>query len=72
MTATNRQRTNGPGTNGFVTVILSQSEGLDITALGIMKYFYDRPSQPISVIWFAVSCCGPKNYTVYITIILKT
>ena len=30
-----------------------------------MKSFYDRPSQPISVIWFAVSCRGPKNYTVY-------
>ena len=25
-------------------------------ALGIEKYFYDRPCQPIGVIWFAVSC----------------
>ena len=24
-------------------------------ALGIVKYFYDRPSQPIGVIWFVVS-----------------
>ena len=28
-------------------------------ALGIVKYFYDHPSQPIGVIWFAVSCRGP-------------
>ena len=47
----------------FVTVILtlisSQSEGLGKMALGIVKYCYDRPSQPIGVIWFAVSCRGP-------------
>ena len=28
-------------------------------ALGIVKYVYDCPSQPIGVIWFAVSCRGP-------------
>ena len=39
----------------FVTVILSQSEGLGKMALGIVKYAYDRFSQLISVIWFAVS-----------------
>ena len=40
----------------FVTVISSQSEGLGKKmALGIVKYFYGCPSEPISVIWFAVS-----------------
>ena len=39
----------------FVTVTSSQSEGLGKMALSIVKYFYDRPSQPIVVIWFAVS-----------------
>ena len=34
----------------FVTVIWSQSERLGKMALGIVKYFYDRPSQPIGVI----------------------
>ena len=43
----------------FVAVISSQSEGLSKMALGIEKYFYDRPSQPIGVIWFAVSCRRP-------------
>ena len=28
-------------------------------ALGIVKYFYNRPSQPIGVSWFAVSCRRP-------------
>ena len=28
-------------------------------ALGIVKYAYDRCSQLIGVIWFAVSCRGP-------------
>ena len=36
-------------------MILSQSEGLGTMALGIVKYFYDHPSQPISDIWFMVS-----------------
>ena len=36
-------------------------------ALGIVIHFYDRPSQPIGVIWFVVSlfevsCRGPVNY----------
>ena len=31
-------------------------------ALRIEKYFYDRPSQPIGVSWFAVSCRGPKDW----------
>ena len=39
----------------FVTdlfmVTLSQSEGLGKMALGIVKDFYDCPSQPIRVIW---------------------
>ena len=43
----------------FVTVILSQSERLSKMALGIVKYAYDRSSQLIVVIWFAVSCRGP-------------
>ena len=30
-------------------------------ALGIVKYAYDRSSQLIGVIWFAVSCCGPEK-----------
>ena len=34
----------------FVIIISSQSEGLSKKALGIVKYFYDRPSQPIGVI----------------------
>ena len=42
----------------FVTVVLSQSEGLGKMALGIVKYAYDRSSQLIGVIWFAVSCRG--------------
>ena len=36
-------------------MILSQSMGISKMALGIVEYFYDRPSQPIGVIWFAVS-----------------
>ena len=39
----------------FVTMILSQSEGLGKMALGIAKYAYDRSTQLIGVIWFAVS-----------------
>ena len=39
----------------FVTVVSSQSEGLGKMALGIVKYAYDRSSQLIGVIWFAVS-----------------
>ena len=39
----------------FVTVISSQNEGLGKMALGIVKYAYDRSSQLIGVIWFAVS-----------------
>ena len=39
----------------FVIVISSQSKGLGKMALGIVKYFYHRPSQPIGVNWFAVS-----------------
>ena len=50
---------NRPRTNGFVTVISSQREGLGKMALGIVKYFYDCSSQPIGFIWFAVSCRGP-------------
>ena len=42
----------------FVAVISSQREGLGKMALGIVKYFYDSSSQPIGVIWFAVSCRG--------------
>ena len=57
----------------FVAVISSQSEGLGKMALGIVKYIYDRPSQPIGVVrgqfvhgqlvrgqFFAVSCRGPS------------
>ena len=33
--------------------------GLCKMALGIVKYFNDGPSQPIGVIWLAVSCRGP-------------
>ena len=43
-------------------VILSQSEGLHKMALGIVKYAYDRSSQLIDVIWFAVSCRGPQQH----------
>ena len=43
----------------FTTVISSQIEGLGKMALGIEKYAYDRSSQLINVIWFAVSCLGP-------------
>ena len=43
----------------FIAVILSQSEGLGKMALGMVNCFYDRLSQPIDVIWFAVSCRGP-------------
>ena len=39
----------------FVTVILSQSEGLGKMALGIVKQAYNGSSQPIGVIWFTVS-----------------
>ena len=39
----------------FVTVISSQSEGLGKMAPETVKYFYERLSQPIGVIWFAVS-----------------
>ena len=28
-------------------------------ALGIVKYVYNRSSQLIGIIWFAVSCRGP-------------
>ena len=35
-------------TSGFVTVILSQSEGLGKMALGIVKHSYDCSSQLIS------------------------
>ena len=52
---TNWLQTNWLRTNGFVTVISSQSEGLAKMALGIVKCFCDRPSQPISIVWFAVS-----------------
>ena len=59
LTTTNWPQTNWPRKNGlvtdFVTVILSQSEGLGKMALGIVKYAYDRSSQPIGIIWFAVS-----------------
>ena len=37
------------------SLISSKSEGLGKTALGIVKYAYDRSSQLIGVIWFAVS-----------------
>ena len=30
-------------------------------ALGIVKYAYDRSSQLIGVIWFAVNCRGPSQ-----------
>ena len=36
-------------------MILLQSEGLGKRALGIVKCFYDRLSQPIGVGWFVVS-----------------
>ena len=39
----------------YFSLISLQSEGLGKMALGIVKYFYDRPSQPIGVIWFVVS-----------------
>ena len=39
----------------LVTVASSQSEGLRKMALGIVKYFYLRPSQLFGVIWFAFS-----------------
>ena len=39
----------------FVMMILSQSEGLGKTALGIVKYAYDRSSPLIGAVWFAVS-----------------
>ena len=47
-------------------MVSSQSEGLGKTVLGKGKYFYDRPSQPIGVLWFAaslfaVSGCGPES-----------
>ena len=45
----------------FVTVILSQGEGLGKMALGVVKYAYDRSSPLIGVIWFAVSCRGPTK-----------
>ena len=51
----NWPRQNWPRINGFVTVISSQSKGLAKMAQGIVKYFYDRLSQPIGVVWFAVS-----------------
>ena len=38
-------------------------------ALGIVKYFCDRPSQPIGVIWFAVSCPGLRSLAA--TIVIK-
>ena len=48
----------------LVTEILPQSEVLGQMALGIVKHAYNRSSQPIGVIWFAVSlfavsCRGP-------------
>ena len=52
----------------FVTVILSLSEGLSKMAVGIVKYAYDHSSQPISVIWFMVSCRGPIKYGPYRTL----
>ena len=39
----------------FATVISSQSEGLGKMALGVVQDTYDRSSQLIGVIWFAVS-----------------
>ena len=42
----------------FVTVIKSQNESLGKMAQGLKKYAYDRSSQLIDVIWFAVSCQG--------------
>ena len=39
----------------FVTVILSQSEGLGKMALGIVKYACECSFQLISVIWFMAS-----------------
>ena len=54
LTANQRFR-HGDLVTDFVRVILSQSEGLGKMALGIVKYAYDRYSQLISVICFAVS-----------------
>ena len=51
----NTSQVNWPQTNGFVTVISSQSEDLGKMALGIAKYFYDRLSLPIVILWFMVS-----------------
>ena len=39
----------------FVTVILSQSDGLGKMAIRIVKYAYDHSSQLIGVIWFMAS-----------------
>ena len=51
--------TNWPRKNGYQwsrhKVISSQSERLGKMALGIVKYFNDRPSQAIEVSWFGVS-----------------
>ena len=48
----------------FVIVFSSQNDGLGKMAPGIVKYFYDFIflSQPIGVIWFAISCYGPIKY----------
>ena len=43
----------------------SQNEGLGKMALGIVKYAYDRSSQLIDIIWFAVSLFAayvPSNF----------
>ena len=47
-----------PTANQQLPVISSQSEGVGKIVLGIVKYFYDRPSQPIAISFFAVSCRG--------------
>ena len=36
---------------------------------GIVKHFYDRPSQPIGVIWFVISCRDP--YVIKMALKLK-
>ena len=47
-------------------VILSQSEVLGKVALGIVKYLYDRPSQPIEVCHFGSQSvyCDQLSWTV--------
>ena len=59
----------------FVILISSQSEGLGKKALGIVKYFWNRPTQPIGVVrgqfvhgqfvhgqFVSVSCRGPQIF----------